>query len=279
MVNNMTYKLGDSSTFRFRLGGTERRPAIIFESSFLTVTEEFSFIKTAGSAMTNGVEISIHAENLNPRETSVGFKILVDTSLGEKNATPFLTDKKPVTGETIIETGAQDRWWISRNDQFAFMGSISSGVEKPPELVHFANWKRLNEAPWKIAYVSGRNFNYLPYSVGDSAVSYYFDPAIISRGALRSCTLLLAAGDEGSFAAGFAGWQAGSGAPSLADAGDPPPPPSSREPGERDADLALLRNLITRIDACLRGDLSLSDDELQVMEEQVARIRLRYGMN
>ncbi|MDR1288528.1 MAG: hypothetical protein LBK08_13055 [Treponema sp.] len=307
MFNDTAYKLGDSVSFRFRAGGTETNPALIFESSFLTVTEEFSFIRTSGSAVTNGVQITIRAVNLNPREALVGLRVLLDTSLGEGNAgTPFITDTGPVTSETAIERGTGRRW-ISRNDRLSVMGSISEGVEKTPDLLHFANWKRLSEAPWKINYTPGRNFNYLPYSIGDSAVSYYFDPVLLARGQNRSCSLLLAAEDG----AGFAAWQNGPSAPSglLSDTADqvdqaegktpassspllPLSPPVSSLPlpadggagaatanaNTQEQDLALLRELIARIDACLAGTLSVTDDELGAMEAQIARIRTRYNL-
>jgi hypothetical protein len=308
MYNDATYKLGDSASFRFRAGGTEANPALIFESSFLTVTGEFSFIRTSGSAVTNGIRITIRAVNLNPREALVGLRMLLDTSLGEGSAgIPFITDQGSIGSETAIERGTEKRW-ISRNDRLSFMGSISEGVEKTPDLVHFANWKRLNEAPWKINYTPGRNFNYLPYSIGDSAVSYYFDPVLLSRGQERSCSLLLAAEDG----AGFTAWRSGSSAPSglpqeaadLAEgAGEtrplfvppsqpsssssPPSSSSSSSPVESgtgalantpEQDLVLLRELIGRIDACLAGTLSVADDELTAMEAQIARIRARYNL-
>ncbi|MDR2370874.1 MAG: hypothetical protein LBD71_05295 [Treponema sp.] len=290
MVNNMTYKLGDSAAFRFRAGGTETNPALIFESSFLSVREEFSFIKTKNSTQTNGVAITIKAVNLGPHEASVGFRFLLDTSLGEGGArTPFITGRQSVVSETVIEKAAGEKWWISRNERISLMGSISEGVEKTPELVHFANWKRLNEVPWKINYTSGRNFNYLPYSIGDSAVSYYFDPGVVSRGQERSCSLLLAAEDP----AGFTAWRNGSGGPAVVDipdssnASDPRgaadfsgalPAEASAQADAREQDLALLREFIARVDAGLAGTLFVSDDEMDSMEARIARIRIRYGL-
>jgi hypothetical protein len=242
--------------------------------------------------VTNGVQIIIRAVNLNSREALVGCRVLLDTSLGEGNAgTPFITDRQSITSETAIERGTE-KWWISGNDRLSFMGSISEGVEKTPDLVHFANWKRFNEAPWKIDYIPGRNFNYLPYSIGDSAVSYYFNPVLLSGGQSCSCSLLLAAEDG----AGFTAWRSGSSAPSgllseTADTDTPgrmtgeTPPPSSPAGTRtdvtaniREQDLALLRELVARIDACLAGTLSISDDELDAMETRITRIRARYNL-
>jgi hypothetical protein len=290
MVNNMTYKLGDSVSFRFRTGGTETNPALIFESSFLSVTEEFSFIKTGNSPETNGVAITIKAVNRGAREASVGFRLLLDTSLGEGSTrTPFITDRQSIISETVIEKAAGEKWWISGNGQISLMGSISEGVGKTPEFVHFANWKRLNEAPWKINSVSGRNFNYLPYSIGDSAVAYYFDPAVISGGQERSCSLLLAAEDP----AGFTGTAPPRGGPAVTDIPDSPSESNPRgafdssglPPGEtsaqartREQDIFLLREFIEHMDAGLAGTLSVSEDELDSMEAQIVRIRIQYGL-
>jgi hypothetical protein len=275
--NDKTYRLGESAAFRFRLEEDGPNPSIVFESSFLRVYEEFTFIKTAGSSLANGVQITLSLENLSPQQVSLGLRFLVDTNLGEGiyGVSPLLTDKRPIDSETLITLNENDRWWISRNDKLSLMGSISAGVERRPDLVHFANWKRLNEAPWKISGSPGRNFNYLPYSIGDSAVCYYYEPRPLSRGEIFRYTILLAAEDENGFVP-------------FADAGKNVSPPSEKTvplpadipfpPGSKEADLALLKELITRIDQYMAGEIDITEEELANMETVVTRLKARYGL-
>jgi hypothetical protein len=280
ILNDKSYRLGESPAFRLRLEG--EGPSLVFQSSFLRVREEFSFIKTAGSSLTNGIRITITLENTGPREVNLGLRFLLDTSLGEGKggAPPFLTDLRPLEAETLISAGDEDGRWITRNSALSLMGSIGAGVEQGPDLVHFANWKRLNEAPWKTGYSAGRNFNYLPYSIGDSAVCYYYEPRLLARGDTFARTILLAVEDPRGFT------------PHDADsAGGPPLPPQETVPlpqadsapapapaDDRDADIALLRDLISRVDRFVAGEISITEEDLTVMEATITRLKARYGL-
>jgi hypothetical protein len=278
MVNDKIYRLGESSAFRARTEESFSNPSFVFESTFLMVSEEFAFIKTAGSSLSNGIKITVTLENRSPRQVDLGLRFLIDTSLGEgsRGDPPFLTDKRAIPSETLVEGGDSDQWWISRNDRLGLMGSISAGVDKKPDLLHFANWKRLNDVPWKTGYSPGRNFNYLPYSIGDSAVCYYYEPQPVSRGERLTFTILLAAEDE----KGFVSYPAGS--PNdlsrflretvPLSAGAPPSADS------RQSDLILLRELIDRIDLFIAGEIVLSEEELAAMELAISRIKARYGL-
>jgi hypothetical protein len=273
MVNDRIYRLGEAAAFRTRMGGTAANPAIIFESSFLSVTQEFSFIRTAGSSLVNGIRMRVRMENLGEQQFRVGLRFLLDTSLGEGGSpAPFMTNLRALSAETAIEKNAPDRYWVSRNDRVSLMGSISTGVTEGPDLIHFANWKRFNDTPWKISYTAGRNFNYLPYSVGDSAVCYYFDPLPLSRGEGRGVSILLAAEDESGFAAADA--EPGDELSRImADSNEL----LSREDSRR-TDAITIRDLISRIDRYIASGVSISDEEIAAIELVITRLKARYGL-
>jgi hypothetical protein len=277
MVNDKIYRLGESSAFRMRLEESATNPSFVFESAFLMVREEFFFIKTAGSSLTNGIKITVTLENRNSQQTDLGLRFLIDTSLGEgtRDAPPFLTDKRAISSETAVGEGDSDLWWISRNGNLALMGSISAGVDKKPDLLHFANWKRLNDVPWKTDYAPGRNFNYLPYSIGDSAVSYYYEPRPVSRGETATFTILLAAEDE----KGFTSYFAGSGNDLSRFLRETVPLPADTPSADsRQSDLILLRDLINRIDLYVAGEITITEEDLAAMELVINRIKTRYGL-
>jgi hypothetical protein len=261
MVNERIYRLGESPSFRMRIRQSAVNPAIIFESSFLLVTQEFTFIKTAGSTMSNGVRMNVSLENRETGESFAGLRFLLDTNLGEGNGmTPYIIGRQSVSTEFVIDSQGGDPYWVSRNNRFGLMGSVSAGEGPRPDMIHFANWKRLNEVPWKLAFTLGRNFNYLPYSINDSAVSYTFDPQPLARSASRNYVILLAMVDEDGFF-------------HVEDA-----PPSDPPAGNsREEDLITLRDLITRLDHHLAGRQSLSDEELEEIETAIAGLKARYG--
>jgi hypothetical protein len=261
MVNDRTYRLGESPSFRMRMRQSAVNPAIIFESSFLLVTQEFTFIKTAGSTMSNGVRMNVRLENRGTGQSSAGIRFLLDTSLGEGGGVPFTVGRQAVSAEFIIDSQRNDPCWISRNSRFGLMGSVTAGEGPQPDTVHFANWKRLNEVPWKLSFAPGRNFNYLPYSINDSAVSYNFDPRPLARDESRNYVILLAVEDGNGF---FQMEDAPSGNPADANS--------------REEDLITLRDLITRLDNHLSGSQVLSDRELEEIETAIAGLKARYGL-
>ncbi|MDR2403172.1 MAG: hypothetical protein LBD78_04005 [Spirochaetaceae bacterium] len=274
LLNNRVYRMGEASAFRIRLGGSSARPSFIFESPFLMVTQEYSFIKTPGSAVSNGIRLDIRAVNLGKDSVQVGFRLLLDTNLGEGGGgPPFATEQRSLAAETVIESRSSEQRWISRNNRIGLMGSLVLGDEKRPDLVHFANWKRLNEVSWKLTHVPERNFNYLPYSIGDSAVCYYFDPLPLAGGASRTVSILLSAEDSRGFGAALP----------VEPVFVPPVTPQSTPSGStrdpvRDRDMAILQDMISRLDAYMDGRLFLSDEELATMELIIAGIKSRYGL-
>jgi hypothetical protein len=271
MVDGRVYRMGESSAFRIRTGG----PSLIFESAFLRVTEDFSFIKTAGSSETNGVTLSVKVENKNSRQADIGIRLVIDTMLGEgAGDTHFLTDRRSLSSETIIGAAEKDRFWVSGNDRLSLMGSLY-GTGSDPSLVHFANWKRFNDIPWKLDYREGRNFTYLPYSIRDSAVSYFFDPRSLGAGETLTFTVSLAAEDPGGFIR-----------PSpvenltrfLQGIVNMPEPEEDISSSSLQEDMKLVGELIEKMERAGGEAASLTSEEFASIELIINRLKTRYGL-
>jgi hypothetical protein len=198
-INGKEYKLGNSSEFKMIIRGEKNKPSLIFESAFLSIAIDFSFIRTASSGVSNGVRIDVRLESWSPKMVEVGARLLVDTFLGEKSVPPFRTDRRPIAAETIIDKTSPDQFWISRNDRYGLMGSIFVEGTEPPDFLQLANWRRMNAARFKVNYVHGRSFNATPFSVKDSAVCYFLDIKPMNRWDRRMMTVLLAAEDDYGF--------------------------------------------------------------------------------
>ena len=198
MVNGRVFRMGDSPVFRTSIGGTGLNPALIFESYFMQVTKEFSFVSSAGSSETNGVSVRITMENRGNRQVEAGARFLLDTNLGDNS---FTTNRRTISAETFLTQNDRDTFWIDRNDTISLTGSIFTGSDGDPDSVHFANWRRLNETSvLQVPHQPGRNFNMLPYSVRDSAVSYYFRSRPLGRGERRSFGFYLFLNTDGGLA-------------------------------------------------------------------------------
>jgi hypothetical protein len=198
-VNGTEYRLGDTTQYKMYLRGTSTKPILAFESQALSITEEFSFIRTASSGISNGIRIDIKIENWGDKKLDAGARYLFDTFLGEKTNPNFRTNARPIGVETIVDRTTQDQWWLSANDKYGLMGSIFVDGIDAPDSIHFANWKRLSNAKFKMEYLPGRNFNSLPFSIRDSAVCYYLDIRPLERWQNHQFTILLAAEDQYGF--------------------------------------------------------------------------------
>jgi hypothetical protein len=282
MINERVYKLGEAPSFTTRIGGTRANPALVFESPGMIVTEEFTFISVNGQSETSGVRLNIRLENRGNRASNVGARFIIDTKLGESANTSvdhFTTDERGIRSETLFDQKWPDKLWISRSNSYGLMGSISTAYSTAADYVHFANWKRLSEATWELQY-NRRNFTNPPYSINDSAVSYVFNPQRLPAGESRTYSILLAAADEN----GFAQVAFKSGSADNRAAGVPVPQPertapSSRRPSDEETmrnDLAILKDLLARLDDYQAGRVSLTEDELANIELIINRIKDRY---
>ncbi|MDR1095723.1 MAG: hypothetical protein LBL31_04990 [Spirochaetaceae bacterium] len=315
-IDGRVYKLGESSYFRAAIRGTETAPSLTFESPSLSVAMEFSFIKTPNAYTTNGVRIDVKLHNWGEKDVNAGMKLVLDTYFGEKQAPQFKTNLRYIDSETIINRVVNDEWWLAKDDRGSLMGSIYVEGTYYPDTLHFANWKRLTDAKWKATYVAGRNFNALPFSIKDTAIAYFMEPATLVRWNQRSMTIMLASEDEDGFAvpampvtnmygpepgtaaadplaplpAGMSAVPGAAqtapsiiinapGAPGAASAwATSAQKPSALLPvGSLRVDLLTLRELIYKIDEYIYFSTGLTEEELRAMEMLIARLRSRYG--
>ena len=273
MVNDRIFKLGDSSTFRISLGGNERIPSLVFESSFMQVTQEFFFIRSPDSTETNGVFVRITMENRGDRQISTGARFLLDTNLGEGlTGFSFATDKRSISSETLLTASDADNFWIDRNEIASLSGSLFIGSSEDPDSVHFANWKKLSDVSWKAPYQAGRNFNNPPYSVGDAAICYYFEPRPLNRGEKRIVGFRLLLNSE----IGFRPPQAASSGAELVRNLPPQAATGTLNSGQREKDMIALRELMARIDTLIASGKA-TEEEMATLELALNSLRAKYG--
>ena len=67
-----------------------------------------------------------------------------------------------------------------------------------PDRVVVANWKRLNDASWTYESNQTRDFSLLPYSIDDSAIALYYEPATVASSTIRTATYTIDWEKEGA---------------------------------------------------------------------------------
>ncbi|WP_304222747.1 hypothetical protein [Gracilinema caldarium] len=270
LVDDKAYRLGESTMFRLRVQNELSKPALVFESSMLDVIQEFEFIRTGGSTLANGIKMNIKVTNKAEKTIPVGIRFVLDTSLGENSTNHFYTDLQNIPSEILLTAKDNDAFWISKNESLGLMGSIIySGITRP-DMVHFANWKRLNDASWKVNPSNGRNFNLLPYSIGDSAVAYYYELVLIPRGTSRTVSIMFALASEKGF--DNVGKSVEGDISQLL--GSTPSDSSVDELSLR-TDLIMVGDVMNRIDSILTEQRMVTEDDLAALESIISKLKAK----
>ncbi|MGD0724803.1 MAG: hypothetical protein ABSB63_04500 [Spirochaetia bacterium] len=269
VVGNKIYRMGETSAFSQTVEKSARGARFVWKSSFLQVTETFTFIASPDSQVTNGVQIDIGLKNVSEKSYNAGIRYLFDTWLGEASSVHFRTDTlSQMSRELTLLPRDNALYWVSPlvgdpEDIGLQVMTSGAGVTVPDRVV-FANWKRLSDASWSYETSADRNFSQLPYSVNDSAVSQYYDPRAIPPGTEVTITLVLGKfSREGFRAAGPASAQgfAASVEQSLAAA------KTTKDDGEAlRADLSTVNRILVEIDAALSAAGPVPEDKLGLME-------------
>jgi len=266
LLGNRVVKLGESAEFRETAESLPAGARFTWRSKRALVTATFSFQGSSGLALT------IAVTNETERELSVGLRLLLDTNLGEAGFPHFRTERTAeINSEVVFERQNMPEYWLSRSSRAAgspgLQGYLRGQGVTTPNRVVLANWRRLSEAAWSYQTTPARNFSDLPYSINDSAVGQYYDPAALPAGGSRTVVVLLVASSEEP---------EGVLMPELAGAGMP----SEQQELSIQGDLRVLDGLLQQVDRKLASTAPPSEEELRLMEQMLSDLKNRlerYG--
>lgn len=243
-------------------------PVVNYEAGTFNVQMEFSPVKTLNSQETNGIKLTITIFNKINRSVPAGLRLLLDTHLGEeKGNIPFFSNNLEITGETRIESASGETFWVSKGKEFSLMGSIipHDRDSKVPDYLHFANWRRLNNAPWRLKFSSDRSFSSIPYSIRDSAVSYYYEPETLESGKSFSYSIYLTTEDTGWYDIDYSR--------------DISVDTSSPIAYNYSEELLLMYSLQATLNRFIAGEIFLNEDDLNDIEKSIDRLKTRLNNN
>jgi hypothetical protein len=277
VVGNKIYRMGESPGFSEKTEKVAGGGRFTWKSSFLQVTETFTFITSPGSPVTDGVRIEVGLKNLSERDASIGVRYLFDTYLGESSFVHFKTDTlTQLTRELTLTPSDKALYWVSplngNADNLGLQVMLAGAGITIPDRVEFANWKRLSDASWGYDTSASRNFSVLPYSVNDSAVSQYYDPRPVAKGAETTITLALGNfNPQGLVSPAPSEAQGPASAASAQAAASPTTGPQQAGTAATDsqgarADLSTVNGILSKIDSALASGAPVSDDDLAQLE-------------
>jgi hypothetical protein len=275
-VDGRVFQLGKSREFSTRIDSVDGNPAVIYESSFLTVSKVFTTVRTTNSPNSNGIRVTINIENKSDQDVSVGLRILLDTHLGEgRGGVPFNTDTLEITRETIVSGSSGESYWITRGTDISLMGNIGNifnDGSKAPDFLHFANWKKLNDVPWRAPYREGSSFNSIPFSIGDSAVCYYYEPDVLPAGRSFRYSIFLTTEDTAWYQRTVED-TSGRGALTINIAAIEDAARLEANERNEDADLLILYRLRDLIDQFITGKILLNEQDLLEIERSIEKYK------
>ena len=122
--------------------------------------------------------------------------------MGEKKVHIYSCRGKTVNSESLLRPDYQ-QYWVSPSSKTNIKGlqvMLKTEGATTPERVVFANWKRFNESSRAYDVNPSRNFNYLPYSINDSAVGMFYEVSNLSRDETREIGIVAGGFSGSSFA-------------------------------------------------------------------------------
>ncbi len=274
-LDGKNYRLGDSAEFRVAASRTESGVRVEFRSAACVVRQDLEFARSEGAALADGIRITFSLENVSQRDASMGLRFLLDTWLAEKSGVHFRTDQRArVVQETSITSADKDVWIATPGPRLELMVLLSGqGLDRPDRAL-LANWKRLNDEPWSFEANAARNFTLLPYSVNDSALALYWEPALVPRGATRVIRTLLGAFNEKGYPEPSSGPSVSAATEALFAQTVLATPGASRA-DLLAADLVAVRDLLSRIDRVLASGLPPSAEEVAAWQKILDRLEER----
>jgi hypothetical protein len=285
VVGNKIYRMGESSEFSEKAEKVTGGARFVWKSSFIQVTETFTFIAAMDSSVSTGVRVDLSLKNLSEKDITAGARYIFDTYLGESRGLHFRTSSLPQLSKELTLTPADKAaWWESPlagdPDGFGFQVMTSGAGLTVPDRVVFANWKRLSDSNWAFDTSAARNFSVLPYSVNDSAAAQYYEPRPIQRSGESTITLAMGLFSKAGYSANSATPVASTPAPDFSSdiresltAGKN----AANDAQAARADLSSVNAILNELDSKIGTAAAVSEDELALIESALKDLGSRAG--
>jgi len=278
LIDNTVYRMGETSGFTEKVEKTVNGGKFIWESPFVRVTEDFSFVNAPGETLPTGVVIKISVTNISEQDYSAGVRYLFDTFLGERDNIHFKTETlSDVTNERSFSSTSMPDYFLSQGKKETDTGfqimTDSDGITKPDRVI-LANWKRLNDNSWAYEVNSSRNFNQLPYSINDSAIALYYNPSRVLKKQTKTVTIIIGSYNKNGYTL-----ETSATSTEIAKLFNQTVNETDTQFTDPNlaiqSDLIAVRDLIEKIDAKLESGEKITDSDISVMEQVISELQKR----
>ena len=173
--NDTVIRLGEEKNIAVSVQETMDSIIVQYDLEKLSFEQIFSFLQEGDDVL--GVQITYRISNYSGTSVNTRIRSIIDTTLGETQPAHFSTPQMAeVSREYRFSPDSSESYILSGNNTNTLaVYFIGESASKPAEVLA-ANWKRLTESSGEYDVQANRNFNYLPFSINDSALALFFGP-------------------------------------------------------------------------------------------------------
>ncbi len=168
----------------------------VWQKDGIEVTQNFTLVDDPGNENLGNVKITYEVKNTTASAVSVGSRILLDTQMGENDASlvTFAGNPAYIEHETEVTGGDVPQYWraVEHPNQWFDSGVVAYGMlngwgNTIPDRLTVAHWQGIGQTKWEYAVDSDVNFGTAAnkYESADSAVAMYWNPQSLSPGESR----------------------------------------------------------------------------------------------
>lgn len=157
----------------------------VYDFTGIRVTQILSPMRNPTSKVKDTCRIEYRISNISTVSAQVGVRLMLDTKLGDNDASPFRIGDKAITGETRINRSDTMPFWQAfdsvKTPKIIAQGLLESPDDAltPPDTMFLSNWGNLCDSPWTPTYLEGRSFKRDGEEDNDTALAMYWDPVAV----------------------------------------------------------------------------------------------------
>jgi len=184
--------LGDEGGFSIKAEPMTGGALILWERRDLEVQQQIEILNPSLRHPQGALRTTFSITNKLSNSARLSLGLIFDTYLGEDGTHFYTSENQGIEGELRFRSPNIPEFLISSSSSLGvgFRFYTQGDEVSTPSLLQISNWRRLSDGKGNSNYQEGRNFNQLPYSIGDSALYFEYPITILEGGGKRTLSLL-----------------------------------------------------------------------------------------
>ncbi|MGI6542110.1 MAG: hypothetical protein ACOX44_03500 [Limnochordia bacterium] len=156
----------------------------------IKAAQTLSFVRSSTTGLIDTARIATELVNTDTEPHMVGFRLTLDTMLGDNDGAPYRVDDKAILTDTKLSGEAIPEFWQAfdslSDPKVTAQGTLRGEEVTTPDAVYFTNWGSLSQEPWDVVIIAGRDFTREGGFDLDSAMALRWEPIELAPGQSRT---------------------------------------------------------------------------------------------